>query len=80
MICSECEQLRAENARLRAERLKLDRRIHNQRVALRENWEIVEQRRKWLGSDTARKAYCALLKRHQELMAATHKRTVATDA
>lgn len=31
-------------ARLKAERLKLDRRIHNQRVALRENWMIVESR------------------------------------
>lgn len=27
-------------------RLKLDRRIHNQRVALRENWMIVEQRQR----------------------------------
>jgi uncharacterized protein YxjI len=26
------------------DRLKLDRRIHNQRVALRENWMITEQR------------------------------------
>jgi len=26
---------------------KLERRIHNQRVALRENWMIVEQRAKW---------------------------------
>lgn len=25
---------------------KLERRIHNQRVALRENWEIVEERAK----------------------------------
>lgn len=40
--------------RMQAERLKLDRRIHNQRVALRENWEIIEMRashkRAWLQS------------------------------
>lgn len=34
---------------------KLERRIHNQRRANRETWEIVEKRRKWLGSDTARR-------------------------
>lgn len=56
--------------RMHAERLKLDRRIHNQRRANRETWEIVEMRRKWLGSDTARKAYNDLLKRHRELIAA----------
>ena len=27
-------------------RLKLDRRIHNQRVALRDNWEVVERRQR----------------------------------
>lgn len=37
-------ELLAENDRLKAERLKLDRRIHNQRRALRENWEIIEMR------------------------------------
>lgn len=31
-------------AKLREERLKLDRRIHNQRVALRQNWMIIETR------------------------------------
>lgn len=56
-----------EIRRLKGERLKLDRRIHNQRVALRENWEIVEMRRKWLGSDTARRMYANLLKRYREL-------------
>ena len=34
----------AERDRERATRLKLDKRIHNQRVALRQNWEIVEMR------------------------------------
>lgn len=63
----EVDQLRRENERLRAERLKLDRRIHNQRRALRENWEIVEMRRKWLGSDVARRSYCRLLKAYQGL-------------
>lgn len=48
-------RLEAEVVRLNAERLKLDRRIHNQRVALRENWQIVEQRRKWLGCASARR-------------------------
>lgn len=51
--------------RMHQERLVLDRRIHNQRVALRETWEIVEMRRKWLGSDTARRAYCNLLKMYR---------------
>lgn len=32
------------------ERLKLDRRIHNQRVALRENWMAFEQRANFVGS------------------------------
>jgi hypothetical protein len=54
---------------MKAERLKLDRRIHNQRRALRETWEIVEMRRKWLGSDVARRNYAALIGRHRELMA-----------
>lgn len=57
----------AEVARLKAERLKLDRRIHNQRQQLRETWEIVEKRRKWLGSQTARQAYLWLLKRYKAL-------------
>lgn len=61
--------LEADNERLREERLKLDRRIHNQRVALRQTWEIVEKRRKWLGSDTARRMYASLFKRYQALRA-----------
>lgn len=36
--------------RMHAMRLKLDRRIHNQRLCNRENWEIVEMRRKWMGT------------------------------
>lgn len=44
--------------RMQAERLKLDKRIHNQRVALRENWEIIEMRashkRAWLQSPLLR--------------------------
>src|SRR5258708_16499775 len=48
--------------------LKLERKIHNQRAANKENWEIVEMRRKWLGSDSARKMYANLLKRHQKLL------------
>lgn len=39
-----CRLLTAEIDRLKAERLILDKRIHNQRVALRGNWEIIEKR------------------------------------
>jgi hypothetical protein len=38
-------------------RKRLDRRIHCQRKANRDNWEIVESRRKWLGSQTAQRAF-----------------------
>jgi hypothetical protein len=55
----------AQIERMHQERLVLDRRIHNQRVALRKTWEIVENRPKWLGSDTARRMYCDLLKRYR---------------
>ncbi len=48
--------------------LQLERKIHNQRAANRENWEIIEMRRKWLGSDSARRMYANLLKRHQALL------------
>lgn len=71
------EQLRVTDAlvqeveRLRTDRLKLDRRIHNQRRSLRETWEIVEMRRKWLGSDTARRAYARLLKQYRALLGRT---------
>lgn len=61
--------------RLREENLKLQSRIHNQRRANRETWEIVENRRKWLGSDTARVAYCRLFKRHRELLVECGKMT-----
>jgi len=57
--------------RMRAERLKLEARIHNQRRSCRETWEIVEMRRKWLGSDTARKRYASLLKRYRDLKNST---------
>jgi hypothetical protein len=57
----------SEVARLKAERLKLDKRIHCQRKALRENWEIVEMRRKWLGSETARRRYADLWKKYRAL-------------
>jgi hypothetical protein len=61
-----CETLNVIE-RLREENEKLKRRVHNQRVANRETWEIVEMRRKWLGSDTARRMYCNLLKSYQKL-------------
>lgn len=59
--------------RMHAERLKLDQRIHNQRRSCRITWEIVEMRRKWLGSDVARRSYVRLLKRHQKLLADRNK-------
>lgn len=63
--------------RMRAERLKLDKRIHNQRAAAGITWEIVEMRRKWLGSDTARAHSIRYLKRAQELKAENERlRTV----
>jgi hypothetical protein len=46
-----------EIERLRAQEYKLARRIHQQRYALRENWQIVEQRRKWLGTQEPRQRY-----------------------
>lgn len=64
-----CNRLRDEVEMLKAERLKLDRRIHNQRVALRQNWEIFEMRRKYMGSPASRAAYARLLKRYSELKA-----------
>jgi hypothetical protein len=55
--------------KMHAERLKLDKRIHNQRRSCRDTWEIFEMRRKWMGSESARKMYGRLLKRHQALLA-----------
>src|SRR5258706_3746721 len=52
--------------------LQLERKIHNQRAANRKNWEIVEMRRKWLGSDSARRMYSNLFKRHQALLKERH--------
>lgn len=46
-----------EIARLKEVRKRLDHRIHCQRKANRDNWEIVERRRKWLGSQTAQRAF-----------------------
>jgi hypothetical protein len=39
-----CLDAADELERMRNERLKLSHRIHQQRVALRENWEIIEMR------------------------------------
>lgn len=68
-VMADMEAAAAEIERLKAERLKLDRRIHNQRKSLRDNWEIVEMRRKWMGHPVAFKRYNALLDRHRELLA-----------
>ena len=64
-----CKALTAEVDRRREERIELDRRIHNQRASLRQTWEIVEQRRNYMGSPASRAAYARLLKRHQKLLA-----------
>lgn len=61
----------AEIERLRAERLKLDRRIHNQRIALRQNWEIFEMRRNYMGSPASRGAFARLLQRFKALRQTT---------
>jgi hypothetical protein len=59
-------------------RLKLDRRIHNQRVALRENWMITEMRRTgFVGSGTAerwRKHALKLYKENLDLKADAKRR------
>jgi hypothetical protein len=70
-MMDETGALRDEIARLKAERLKLDKRIHNQRVALRETWEIVEKRGNWLGSPASRRRYHWLWKQYQELKSQT---------
>lgn len=43
-------------------RLKLEKRIHNQRQALHENWEIIERRRRYVANPELYKAYMKLLK------------------
>lgn len=65
-----CEALSIIEA-MHEERLKLQRRIHNQRKAWRDNWEIVERRGNEIGSPAARRAYVRLLKRCRELRAQT---------
>lgn len=39
------------------DRLRLQWRVHCQRQALRQDWEVFEMRRKYMGSPEARKAY-----------------------
>jgi hypothetical protein len=64
-----CLEAAAEIERLRAQEYRLAARIHNQRAALRDTWQIVEQRRKWLGSSSARQRYHWLWKQYQALKA-----------
>lgn len=64
-----CTQAAKTIERMKAERAILDRRIRKQRAANRDTWEIVENRRKWLGSDVARRQYCSLLTRYRALLA-----------
>ena len=63
----ELEKLKLENIKLKKERLILDKRIRNQRLALRDNWEIVEERRNWLGSGIIKKLYIKLLKHYRRI-------------
>ena len=64
-----CQDAANELESMRAERLKLSHRIHQQRVALRENWEIVEMRcQNWMGSREGRSRFINLLKRHHEIL------------
>lgn len=72
----EVEKLRAEvatlqrdNDRLRKHGIDRDNRIRQQRANLRVNWQIVENRRKYLGSPEARQAYLRLHKWHDETRA-----------
>jgi len=53
-----------EIERLRTERLKLDRRIHNQRRALRENWEIIEMRAQYKRAWYPSKLLTSMLRKH----------------
>lgn len=70
MLCEAADEIE----RLKAERLKLDRRIHNQRASLRQTWEIIEMRRNYMGSPASRAAFARLLKRHQKLLAEQRRR------
>lgn len=72
-LFSECDAKDDQIEALRQERLKLDRRIHNQRKSLRANWEIVEMRRNYMGSPASRAAYARLLRRHKELLSLVHE-------
>lgn len=53
----------------RKERLKLDRRIHNQRVALRENWMIAEMRQDWLKRWPIKNRYLDYMKKQMRVIA-----------
>jgi len=63
---------------MKEERLKLDRRIHNQRRALRENWEILEMRNGHRMREEVRsrmlKYWCAAAGRVNELEAKLRKK------
>lgn len=52
---------------LRAERLTLDKKIRGQRRALRDNWQIVEQRWNWASGRRYREAYLGMLHRWNDL-------------
>lgn len=63
-----CYDAASEIERLHEYIKKLERRIHNQRRSNRETWEIVEKRRKWLGSEAARHAHARLWRRYKALL------------
>jgi hypothetical protein len=57
---------------LSAYRIKLERKIRNQRRACRETWEIVEMRQRWMGSPASRKRYHAMYMQYRDLLRKTH--------
>lgn len=60
--------LKKQIAKMKEERLKLDKRIHNQRVQLRQDWRIFEQRQKWIPPQAFREKYYDKVKRHNNLI------------
>lgn len=54
--------------RLNEKRLEQDRKIHNQRVALRSNWEIIEMRAQYAKAWYPSKLLTALLKRGHKVL------------
>jgi hypothetical protein len=81
-LTMEATALEAANARIikmESQRKELDRRIHNQRVANRETWEIVEMRGNCMGSPASRAAYARLSRWLKEQRARAERAEVALE-